>query len=79
MKLADFELLAPLHGHADWPQLLAAAEAALAPQGTPGLSFTMPVADLVPEGICRPGRRRVLCEQRRTSEDPARGARRHSQ
>jgi sugar lactone lactonase YvrE len=52
VKLADFELLAPLHGHADWPQLLAAAEAALAPQGSPGLSFTMPVADLVPEGIC---------------------------
>ncbi|MBK7189915.1 MAG: hypothetical protein IPH86_14875 [bacterium] len=52
VKFADFELLAPLRDRADWPQLLAAAEAALTPQGAPAHSFTMPAADLIPEGIC---------------------------
>ncbi|MBK8164582.1 MAG: hypothetical protein IPK64_01320 [bacterium] len=49
--LAGSALLEPLRGRADWPQLIAATTAALAPRGSASSTFTTPEADLVPEGV----------------------------
>ena len=51
LRLEANELLAPLRERADWPGLVAAATNALQPRGAMTLSFTVPQADLVPEGI----------------------------
>lgn len=51
LTLDDNPLLAPLRARADWPTVTAALEEALRPRGATTTTFTVPIDDLVPEGL----------------------------